>query len=88
MTVWGVRHDVADPLPFADASFEVFTSTASLPLLSLGRYGDQQDPNCLPRLIGELDCVMTSDADLIVSMSLGRNLLNFNNSWFYYNQFC
>lgn len=31
-----VRHDVADPLPFADASFDVFTSTVSLPLIGLG----------------------------------------------------
>lgn len=76
-----VRHDVADPLPFPDASFDVFTSTATLPLLGLGRYGDRQDPDCLPRLIGELGRVMTLDADLIVSMSLGKNLLNFNNSW-------
>lgn len=78
-----VRHDVADPLPFPDASFDVFTSTASLPLIGLGRYGDRQDPDCLPRLIGELSRVMKEDADLLVSMSLGKNLLNFNNSWFF-----
>lgn len=77
-----VRHDVANPLPFPNASFDIFTSTASLPLIGLGRYGDRQDPDCLPRLIAELDRVMKPDADLLVSMSLGKNLLNFNNSWF------
>jgi hypothetical protein len=78
-----VLHDVSEPLPFADASFDVFTSMASLQLIGLGRYGDRLDPHCLPRLVRELDRVMRSSASLIVSMCLGPNLLNFNNSWFF-----
>jgi SAM-dependent methyltransferase len=78
-----VRHDASDELPFRDASFDVFTSTATLPLIGLGRYGDRLDPACLPNLIRELDRVMKPDAELIISMSLGPNCLNFNNSWFF-----
>jgi hypothetical protein len=81
-TVRYVRHDIADPLPFPAHSFDVFTSMVSLPLVGLGRYGDRVDPNCLPRFVGELGRVMKSDADLLVSMCLGRNVLNFNNGWF------
>jgi SAM-dependent methyltransferase len=77
-----VRHDVADPLPFPDGSFDVFTSMVSLPLIGLGRYGDKLDAFCLVRLIGELDRVMKPDSTLLVSMCLGPNVLNFNNGWF------
>jgi hypothetical protein len=77
-----VRHDVADPLPFPAASFDVFTSMVSLPLVGLGRYGDRMDPNCLPRFVAELGRVMKADADLLISMCLGPNVLNFNNGWF------
>ena len=78
-----VRHDVADGLPFPDASFDVFSSTVSLPLLGLSRYGDRLDPNCLPRLVAELSRVMKPDGEMLVSMCLGRNVLNFNNGWFF-----
>ncbi len=78
-----VRHDVTDGLPFPDASFDVFTSTVSLPLLGLSRYGDRLDPNCLPRLVAELSRVMKPDGEMLVSMCLGRNVLNFNNGWFF-----
>jgi len=77
-----VRHDVADPLPFEAGSFDVFISTVALPLVGLGRYGDRMDPNCLPNLVREVDRVMTPDADLLVSMCLGPNLLAFNNGWY------
>lgn len=77
-----VRHDVADKLPFEANSFDVFTSTVALPLVGLGRYRDRVDPNCLPNLIHELDRVMTDDADLLISMCLGPNVLTFNNGWF------
>jgi len=77
-----VRHDIADPLPFAAHIFDVFTSMVSLPLVGLGRYGDRMDVNCLPRFVAELGRVMKPDADLLVSMCLGRNVLNFNNGWF------
>ena len=78
-----VRHDVSDPLPFADASFDVFTSMASLQLAGLGRYGDRLNPDCLPNLVAELNRVMRPSAMLLVSMCLGKNALNFNNSWFF-----
>ena len=78
-----VRHDVADPLPFPDSTFDVFTSTVSLPLLGLARYGDRLDPNCLVNLVRELRRVMKPDGELLVSMCLGKNVLNFNNGWFF-----
>ena len=77
-----VRHDASDPLPFADASFDVFTSMVALPLIGLGRYGDRLDPNALIKLVAELKRVMKPDADLLISMCLGHNVLNFNNGWF------
>ena len=78
-----VKHDVADPLPFADASFDAFTSMVSLPLVGLARYGDRLDPECLPRVVNELGRVMKPDGELLVSMCLGPNVLNFNNGWFF-----
>lgn len=82
-TVRYVRHDASDPMPFPDAAFDVFTSMASLQLVGLGRYGDRLNPNCLPDLVKELGRVMRRDSVLLVSMCLGKNLLNFNNSWFF-----
>jgi SAM-dependent methyltransferase len=78
-----VRHDVCDPLPFADASFDVFTSMVSLPLVGLARYGDRLDPDCLVNLVAELGRVMRPDGELLVSMCMGKNVLNFNNGWFF-----
>ena len=78
-----ITHDVADKLPLADASFDVFTSSVAMPLFGLGRYGDKLDPDCLINLVDELSRVMKPDADLVVSMGLGPNVLNFNNSWFF-----
>lgn len=78
-----VRHDVCDKLPFPDSTFDVFTSMASLPLVGLARYGDRLDPDCLVNLVAELGRVMKPDADLLVSMCLGSNVLNFNNGWFF-----
>ena len=78
-----VQHDVADRLPFDDRSFDVFTSMVSLPLLGLARYGDRLDPDCLINLVRELGRVMKPDGELMVSMCLGRNVLNFNNGWFF-----
>ena len=77
-----IKHDVSDRLPFGDNVFDVFTSSVSLPLVGLGRYGDKLNPACLPHLIDELDRVMKAEADLLISMCLGRNVLNFNNGWF------
>jgi len=81
-TVKYIRHDVSDKLPFEDNIFDVFTSSVSLPLIGLGRYGDKLNPVCLPNLIEELDRVMKPGSCLLISMCLGRNVLNFNNGWF------
>jgi hypothetical protein len=77
-----VRHDICDPLPFDDGSFDVFTSMASLPLVGLARYGDKLDPGCLGRVTAELQRVMKPHSSLLISMCLGRSVLNFNNGWF------
>jgi Caenorhabditis protein of unknown function, DUF268 len=78
-----IRHDVCDKLPFPENMFDVFTSTVTLPLAGLARYGDRLDPNCLVNLVAELGRVTKPDADLLVSMALGKNVLNFNNTWFF-----
>ncbi|AUW40881.1 hypothetical protein [Rhizobium leguminosarum] len=77
-----VRHDISRPLPFADGSFDVFSSTVTLPLIGLGRYGDDVDANSLPNFITELGRVMTEDAELVISLTTGPDILNFNNGWF------
>ena len=77
-----VRHDACAPLPFDDATFDVFTSMASLPLVGLARYGDKLDPGCLDHVTAELRRVMKPGSSLLVSMCLGKNVLNFNNGWF------
>lgn len=77
-----IKHDVSDKLPFAESTFDVFTSTVALPLIGLARYGDKLNPDCLPDLIEELDRVMKPGSDLLISMCLGKNVLNFNNGWF------
>lgn len=78
-----VRHDVADPLPFEAATFDAFTSMVSLPLIGLARYGDRLDPDCLVHVVAELGRVMKPDGELLISMCLGPNILNFNNGWFF-----
>jgi len=77
-----VYHDICEMLPFPDSSFDIFTSTVSLPLVGLARYGDKLDANCLPNFVNELNRVMSPGADLLISMCLGPNLLAFNNGWF------
>jgi len=78
-----IQHDVSDRLPFANGTFDLFTSTVALPLVGLSRYGDRLNPNCLIDLIAELDRVMKPDSELLISMCLGKNVLNFNNGWFF-----
>lgn len=77
-----IIHDVSNPLPFEDSSFDIFTSTATLPLIGLARYGDKLDVNSLPNFIKELDRVIVPNGELIISMCLGPNFLAFNNGWF------
>jgi hypothetical protein len=75
-------HDVSDPLPLQDSSFDIFTSTATLHLIGLARYGDKLNPNALPDLIKELDRVMRPQSDLMIAIPLGnKNHLSFNNGW-------
>jgi|SRR5579884_1342957 len=75
-------HDVSNPLPLQDSSFDVFTSAATLHLIGLARYGDRLNPNALPDLIKELDRVMRPQSDLIIATPLGnKNHLSFNNGW-------
>lgn len=77
-----VQHDATLPLPFSSESFDCFTSTVALPLIGLGRYGDRIDGNSLPNLVSELGRVMSRDAELLVSLTVGPNLLAFNNGWY------
>lgn len=76
-----VRHDVTRPLPFADGGFDCITSTVSLNLVGLGRYGDRVDADAIPNLIGELTRVAAPGAELFVSLPSGPNLLVYNNHW-------
>jgi SAM-dependent methyltransferase len=78
-----IEHDAASKrqLPFPDKYFDVFTSCASLQLIGLGRYGDQVNGNALPEFLSELDRVMGPESDLIVSVPVGINYLNFNEGW-------
>jgi SAM-dependent methyltransferase len=76
-----VRHDVTRPLPFPDGAFDCITSTVSLNLVGLGRYGDRVDADAIPNLIGELSRVAAPGAQLLVSLPLGPNMLAYNNHW-------
>ena len=63
------------------SSFDCITSTVSLNLVGLGRYGDRIDADAIPNLIGELGRVAAPDTDLLVSLPSGPNLLAYNNHW-------
>ena len=76
-----ILHDVSDILPFEDQTFDIFTSTVSIPLLGLGRYGDRVDPNAIENFILELNRIMKKDSILYISMCLGHNILCFNNGF-------
>lgn len=76
-----VVHDISEPLPFDDNSFDVFTSSASLHLVGLGRYGDKLNPDTLLNFIKELDRVLKPESDLIFSIDIGPNGLLFNIGW-------
>lgn len=76
-----VVHDVTRPLPFADGAFDCITSTVSLNLVGLGRYGDRVDADAIPNLLGELARVAAPGAELLVSLPSGPNLLAYNNHW-------
>lgn len=76
-----VQHDATRPLPFPDGTFDCITSTVSLNLVGLGRYGDRVNADAIPNLIGELARVATPDAQLLASLPLGPNLLAYNNHW-------
>ncbi len=77
-----ILHDVSDVLPFENNTFDIFTSTVSIPLLGLGRYGDKVDPNAIENFIQELTRVMKDGSTLYISMCLGHNILCFNNGYY------
>ena len=77
-----IKHDVSNVLPFENKTFDIFTSTVSIPLLGLARYGDRVDPNAIENFIGELDRVMKDKSTLYISMCLGHNILCFNNGFY------
>lgn len=78
-----VKHDVCKPLPFSDGQFDIFTSTVSLNLLGLGRYGDAVSPNTLIIFLDELNRVMKPKSHLFFSLSIGADCLNFRNTWIF-----
>jgi hypothetical protein len=76
-----VIHDIAKPLNFKDNLFDVFSSSVTLHLVGLGRYGDEINPQSILNFIEELDRVMKNKSDLIFSISYGNNCLTFNEGW-------
>jgi hypothetical protein len=75
-------HDVSDPLPFREHSFDALTSAATLHLIGLGRYGDRINPNALQDLTKELNRVMKPRSHLLLSTQFGSAThLLFNNGW-------
>ncbi|MDO8713799.1 MAG: DUF268 domain-containing protein [Polynucleobacter sp.] len=76
-----VIQDISKPLNLSDNSFDVFTSSVSLHLVGLGRYGDEVNPNALIQFVDELNRVMKEKSELIFSISYGRNFLAFNEGW-------
>ncbi len=73
--------DATRELPFENSEFDVFTSTASIQLIGLGRYRDNLEPYAIPNFISELHRVMRLNADLYISMALGTNQLKFNSEY-------
>ena len=76
-----VIQDIGKPLKFNDNSFDIFSSSVSLHLVGLARYGDELNPNALIYFIKELDRVMKEKSELIFSISYGKNCLTFNEGW-------
>jgi SAM-dependent methyltransferase len=73
--------DASQKLPFENSKFDVFTSTASIQLIGLGRYGDNLEPYAIPNFISELDRVLRGNASIYISMALGTNQLKFNSEY-------
>ena len=76
-----IIQDIGKPLKFNDNSFDIFSSSVSLHLVGLARYGDELNPNALIHFIKELDRVMKEKSELIFSISYGKNCLIFNEGW-------
>jgi hypothetical protein len=66
---------------FASKSFDIFTSTVSLHTMGLTRYGDELNPNAMIDFVTELDRIMRDEADLIFTLTYGKNFLKFNQGW-------
>lgn len=78
-----ISHDVAGKyqLPFPDKYFDYFTSCVSLQLIGLGRYGDNLNGNAIPQFLSELDRVMGPRSEILISVPVGINHLNFNEGY-------
>lgn len=76
-----IYQDASKPLQLGSKSYDIFTSPVSLQLIGFGRYGDKLDPNALCNLIGELDRVLKNKSHLIISISYGKNILEFNRGY-------
>ena len=77
-TVHYTQADATKPLPFVNDSFDAFVSPVSLNLIGLGRYGDAIDAEAIPRLIDELDRIMSRNSTLFISIVYGESQIYFN----------
>ena len=71
---WTVQ-DISKKLNFDDNSFDIFTSTSTLHLIGLGRYGDKKDPLALINFLDELNRVMKKDSKMYLILPLGKDQL-------------
>lgn len=70
-----IIQDIAEPLKFKDATFDIFTSPGSLHLIGLGRYGDKKDPLALLKFLKELKRVMKNNSKMYLLLPLGMDQL-------------
>jgi hypothetical protein len=63
--------DVTEGIDLPKSSFDVFTSTVSLHLIGMGRYGDKFNPEGLLKFIEELDFTLKPKCDIYISVPVG-----------------
>jgi SAM-dependent methyltransferase len=73
--------DAGEKLPFPNSYFGIATSTVSLHLIGLGRYGDLVNPNAISNFISELHRVTKDNAYLYISVPIGIDELIFNGGY-------
>jgi hypothetical protein len=76
--------DIADYDPWANGdvnNYDFVTSTVSFHLLGLGRYGDKVDCNAQAKFIEICRALLKPGGKVLLSCSLGRDGLDFNNGW-------